>query len=164
MTMATADLYDDFGEELTVLAPIFSDYGGQSVFEGEIATLKVFEDNTLVRAELERSGKNKVLVVDGGGSLRCALLGDNLAILARENGWSGIIVFGCIRDSAQINDIALGVKAIGVNPRKSVKRGEGERDVVLRFAEAAIEPGEYLYADRDGIVISKRELPKSKNY
>ena len=149
MTMATADLYDDFGEELTVLAPIFSDYGGQSVFEGEIATLKVFEDNTLVRAELERSGKNKVLVVDGGGSLRCALVGDNLAILARENGWSGIIVFGCIRDSAQINDIALGVKAIGVNPRKSVKRGEGERDVVLRFAEAAIEPGDCLLYTSD---------------
>lgn len=158
MTMATADLYDDFGEELTVLAPIFSDYGGQSVFEGEIATLKVFEDNTLVRAELERSGENKVLVIDGGGSLRCALVGDNLAVLAKENGWSGIIVFGCIRDSAQINDIALGVKAIGVNPRKSVKRGEGVRDVALRFADATIEPGKYLYADRDGIVISKSAL------
>jgi regulator of ribonuclease activity A len=95
MIMATADLCDDFGEELTVLAPIFSDYGGQSVFEGEIATLKVFEDNTLVRAELERSGEKKVLVIDGGGSLRCALVGDNLAVLAKENGWSGIIVFGC---------------------------------------------------------------------
>lgn len=159
MTMATADLYDDFGEELTVLAPIFSDYGGQSVFEGKIVTLKVFEDNTLVRAELERSGEDRVLVIDGGGSLRCALVGDNLAVLARENGWSGIIVFGCIRDSAQINDIALGVKALGVNPRKSVKRGEGQRDIALRFAEATIEPGEYLYADRDGIVISKRVLP-----
>ena len=85
-------------------------------------------------------------------------MGDNLAVLAKENGWSGIIVFGCIRDSAQINDIVLGVKAIGVNPRKSVKRGEGERDVALRFAEATIKPGEYLYADRDGIVISKRAL------
>ena len=159
MTMATADLYDDFGEELIVLAPIFSDYGGQSVFEGEIATLKVFEDNTLVRAELERSGEDRVLVIDGGGSLRCALVGDNLAVLARENGWSGIIVCGCIRDSAQINDIALGVKALGVNPRKSVKRGEGQRDVALSFAESTIEPGEYLYADRDGIVISKRVLP-----
>jgi regulator of ribonuclease activity A len=158
MTMATADLYDDFGEKLTVLAPIFSDYGGESTFEGEIATLKVFEDNTLVRSELEKSGENKVLVIDGGGSLRCALVGDNLAVLAKENGWSGIIVFGCIRDSAQINDIALGVKAIGVNPRKSLKRGEGERNIVLRFAEAIIEPGEYLYADRDGVVISKRVL------
>ena len=158
MTMATADLYDDFGEELTVLAPIFSDYGGLSVFEGKIATLKVFEDNTLVRAELEKSGENKVLVIDGGGSLRCALVGDNLAVLAMDNGWSGIIVFGCVRDSAQIIEIGLGVKAIGVNPRKSVKRGEGERDVALRFAEAIIEPGEYLYADRDGIVISKTAL------
>ena len=159
MTMATADLYDDFGEELTLSPPMFSDYGGLSVFEGKIATLKVFEDNTLVRAELERAGEDRVLVIDGGGSLRCALVGDNLAVLARENGWSGIIVFGCIRDSAQINDIALGVKAIGVNPRKSVKRGEGQRDVALSFAEATIEPGEYLYADRDGIVISKRVLP-----
>jgi regulator of ribonuclease activity A len=158
MTKATADLYDEFGEELTVLAPIFSDYGGKSTFEGEIATLKVFEDNTLVRAELEKSGENKVLVIDGGGSLRCALVGDNLAVLAMDNGWSGIIVFGCVRDSAQIIEIGLGVKAIGVNPRKSVKRGEGERDVALRFAEAIIEPGEYLYADRDGIVISKTAL------
>ena len=158
MTKATADLYDEFGEELTVLAPIFSDYGGKSTFEGEIATLKVFEDNTLVRAELEKSGENKVLVIDGGGSLRCALVGDNLAVLAMDNGWSVIIVFGCVRDSAQIIEIGLGVKAIGVNPRKSVKRGEGERDVALRFAEAIIEPGEYLYADRDGIVISKTAL------
>ena len=88
MTKATADLYDEFGEELTVLAPIFSDYGGKSTFEGEIATLKVFEDNTLVRAELEKSGENKVLVIDGGGSLRCALVGDNLAVLAMDNGLS----------------------------------------------------------------------------
>ena len=111
-----------------------------------------------MRAELEKSGENKVLVIDGGGSLRCALVGDNLAVLAMDNGWSGIIVFGCVRDSAQIIEIGLGVKAIGVNPRKSVKRGEGERDVALRFAEAIIEPGEYLYADRDGIVISKTAL------
>ena len=158
MEIATADLYDAFGEELAVLAPIFSDYGGKTSFCGEITTLKVFEDNSLVRTELEKPGNNRVLVIDGGGSLRCALVGDNLAILGNEYGWSGIVVFGCVRDSMQLSGITLGVKALGVNPRKSVKKGEGERDVVLSFAEVKIEPGEYLYADADGIVISKNAL------
>ncbi len=155
---ATADLYDAHGEALRVMAPIFRDYGGSKSFAGEVVTLKVFEDNSLVRAALEEPGLGRVLVVDGGGSLRCALVGDNLAELGAKNGWAGIVVYGCIRDSAPIAGIAIGVKAIATNPRKSVKKGEGERGLTLRFAEVTVEPGDYLYADVDGVVLAKGKL------
>ena len=155
---ATADLYDTHGEALRVLAPIFRDYGGLRTFAGEVVTLKVYEDNSLVRAALEEAGHGRVLVVDGGGSLRCALVGDNLAELGHKNGWAGIVVYGCIRDSAPIGALAIGVKAIATNPRKSVKKGEGERNVTLRLAEVVIEPGDYLYADVDGVVLAKAKL------
>jgi regulator of ribonuclease activity A len=155
---ATADLYDTHGENLRVLAPIFRDFGGLLTFAGPVTTLKVFEDNSLVRAALEEPGQGRVLVVDGGGSLRCALVGDNLAALGHKNGWAGIVVYGCIRDAAPIGTIAIGVKAIATNPRKSVKKGEGERDVTLRFAEVVIAPGDYLYADIDGVVVADKQL------
>ncbi|MBK6657079.1 MAG: ribonuclease E activity regulator RraA [Proteobacteria bacterium] len=155
---ATADLYDTHGEKLRVLAPIFRDFGGLRTFAGPVVTLKVFEDNSLVRAALEEPGQGRVLVVDGGGSLRCALVGDNLAALGHKNGWAGIVVYGCIRDAAPIGAIAIGVKAIATNPRKSVKKGEGERDVTLRFAEVVVSPGDYLYADIDGVVLADKQL------
>lgn len=158
MAKATADLYDEHGENLRVLAPIFRDYGGVSDFEGSVTTLKVHEDNSLVRAALEEPGAGKVLVIDGGGSTRCALVGDLLAALGSENGWAGIVVYGCIRDSGPISQIAIGVKALATNPRKSVKKGAGDRDIVVQFAETTIAPGDYLYADRDGIVIAKAKL------
>jgi len=158
MPKATADLYDEHGDRLRVPAPIFSDYGGRTDFEGTVATLKVFEDNTLVRAALEEPGDGKVLVVDGGGSLRCALVGDMLAKLGADNGWSGIVVYGCIRDADPISHIDIGVKAMATNPRKSVKKGAGDRDLPLQFAEITISPGDYLYADRDGIVVSDGPL------
>jgi regulator of ribonuclease activity A len=155
---ATADLYDAHGEKLRVLAPIFHNYGGVLDFAGPVVTLKVYEDNSLVRGALEEAGEGRVLVIDGGGSLRCALVGDNLAELGCRNGWAGIVVYGCIRDSAPISTIAIGVKAIATNPRKSVKKGEGERDVVLRFAEVTVAPGDYLYADSDGVVLADKKL------
>lgn len=155
---ATADLYDVHGDALRVMSPIFRDFGGLQTFAGPVVTLKVFEDNSLVRAALEEQGQGRVLVVDGGGSLRCALVGDNLAELGHKNGWSGIVVYGCIRDAAPIATIAIGVKAIATNPRKSVKKGEGERDVTLRFAEVVITPGDYLYADIDGVVLADKQL------
>lgn len=158
MSKATADLYDDHGERLRVLAPIFNDYGGVTDFEGSVTTLKVHEDNSLVRAALEEPGNGKVLVIDGGGSTRCALVGDLLAALGSENGWAGIVVYGCIRDSGPISQIAIGVKALATNPRKSVKKGAGDRDIVVQFAETTIAPGDYLYADRDGIVIATAKL------
>ena len=158
MGKATADLYDEHGERLRVLAPIFNDYGGVTDFEGSVTTVKVHEDNLLVRTALEEPGNGKVLVIDGGGSTRCALVGDLLAALGSENGWAGIVVYGCIRDSGPISNIAIGVKAIATNPRKSVKKGAGDRDIVVQFAETTIAPGDYLYADRDGILIAPAKL------
>ncbi|RME33742.1 MAG: ribonuclease E inhibitor RraA, partial [Gammaproteobacteria bacterium] len=125
MSFATADLYDAHEDRLQVALPIFRDYGGRRRFCGPISTVKAFEDNTLVRAALEEPGEGRVLVVDAGGSLRCAMVGDNLAQLGIDNGWSGIVVHGCIRDSGPIGEMAIGVKAMATNPRKSVKRGEG---------------------------------------
>lgn len=158
MQHATADLCDKYTEKLQVAEPIFIDFGGVSAFEGEIHTLKVFEDNTLVRAALEQNGTGKVLVVDGGGSFRCALVGDNLASLAIDNNWRGIIIFGCIRDSRQIAEMEIGVKALNTNPTKSMKRNEGQENIDVRFAGVDFRPGNYLYADEDGIVVSKFQL------
>ena len=158
MSVATADLYDKYGEELQIAAPIFRDYGGTSAFEGPIVTLKVFEDNSLVRSALEEPGQGRVLIVDGGGSLRCALVGDMLAELGRTQGWSGIVVYGCVRDADAMAQMPIGIKALATNPRKSVKKGEGVRDVTLRFADLVVRPGQYLYADRDGLVVANQRL------
>lgn len=158
MSFATADLYDEHGEKLRIATPMFNDYGGKNIFSGPASTVKVFEDNSLVRAALEEPGNGRVLVVDGGGSLRCALVGDMLAELGKNNNWAGIIVYGCIRDSAVIANIDIGVKALNTNPRKSVKKGVGERDVEISFADISIHAGEYIYADEDGFVVSSEEL------
>ena len=158
MTKPTADLYDEYGDSLSVFASVFQDFGGIVDFESPMSTLKVHEDNYLVRAALEEPGEGRVLVVDGGGSLRCALVGDKLAALGAQNEWAGIVVFGCIRDAVPISNIQLGVKALATNPRKSIKKGAGDRDITLRFADVFVTPGSYLYADRDGIVLSDREL------
>lgn len=158
MTFATADLCDEYEEKLQIATPMFNDYGGNRKFCGPVSTVDVFEDNSLVRAALEEPGEGRVLVVDGSASLKCALLGDMLAELGKKNGWVGIIVNGCIRDSAVIADIAIGVKALNTNPRKSVKKGIGERDVSVNFADVIISPGDYIYADEDGFVVSDEDL------
>ena len=158
MSFATADLYDKHEETLQIATPMFNDYGGKISFSGPISTVKVFEDNSLVRAALEEPGEGRVLVVDGEASLRCALVGDMLAVLGKDNGWQGIIVYGCIRDSAVIADIDIGVKALNTNPRKSVKKGIGERDVRVAFADITFNPGDYIYADADGVVVSPKKL------
>jgi len=154
----TADLYDQYGDVLQVAAPLFRNFGRRGSFSGPVSTVKVFEDNTLVRNMLELPGKGRVLVVDGGGSLRCALVGDRLAQLAIDNGWAGIIINGCIRDSREINDMDIGIKAVAVHPAKSAKRGEGQQEVSVRFAAVDFEPGCYVYADADGIVVSDKNL------
>ena len=158
MNSATADLFDEHGDELQVLEPGLSDFGGRATFSGEIATVRCYQDNSLVRERVAEPGEGRVLVVDGGGSLRCALLGDRLAALAVENGWSGIVLFGCIRDSVQIAEMDLGVKALDTNPRKSTKRGQGLADVPVEFGGVRFEPGHYLYADADGVVVAERDL------
>ncbi len=158
MSKATADLYDDFGDHLQVATPMFRDFGGKLGFSGPISTLKVHEDNTLVRSALEEKGEGRVLVVDGGGSLRCALVGDMLAQLGVDNGWQGILVYGCIRDTAAISTMDIGVKALNSNPRKSVKKGVGERDVAVEFANIKFVPGAWLYADEDGVLLANENL------
>jgi regulator of ribonuclease activity A len=158
MGFATADLCDRFGAELRVADPVFHDWGGATSFAGPIETLRVFEDNALVRRALETAGQGRVLVVDGGGSLRMALVGGNLASLGHRNGWSGIVVHGSVRDAAELAATPLGVKALAVIPRRSARVGAGERGVPLSFAGVTFAPGAWLYADRDGIVVADREL------
>jgi len=158
MDFKTADLCDEFEESVRIAEPLLRDYGGNTSFYGSLATVKVFEDNVLVREALEKDGQGRVLVVDGGGSTRCALVGDRLAQLAYENGWAGIVVNGCIRDSEEISRIPVGMKARHAVPKKSVKRGIGERDVPVRFAGLTFIPGHHLYADADGIVVTDRNL------
>jgi regulator of ribonuclease activity A len=158
MTCSTADLWDDHGEKCKVLDPLFKDYGKPPQFFGSVRTLKVHEDNSLVRKALEEKSDGEVLVVDGGGSTRCALLGDRLATLGRDNGWAGIVIFGAVRDSAVLKDIEFGVKALCTNPKKSLKRQEGQRDVPVCFGGVEISPGGYLYCDEDGILYSPEAL------
>ncbi|MES9991458.1 MAG: ribonuclease E activity regulator RraA [Candidatus Thiodiazotropha sp.] len=152
-SLKTADLYDTHEERLQVCNPGFRHYGGNRLFHGTIATLKCFEDNSRVREQLNQPGEGRVLVVDGGGSLRCALLGDILAKKAVDNAWAGVVVHGCIRDAAEISGMPLGVMALATNPRKSIKKGAGEVDVDINFSGVRFRSGEWLYADADGIVV-----------
>jgi len=158
MSWTTADLCDAHPDTVTVAAPLFRDFGGVTAFAGPVQTVRVFEDNTLVRQQLEQPGEGRVLVVDGGGSLRRALLGDKLAALAIDHGWVGVVIHGCIRDSAVIATLSLGVKALHANPRKSYKSGAGEVAVTLQFAGLRLDAGNYLYADKDGIVVAPHAL------
>lgn len=158
MEIQTADLCDANEGRVRVVAPMFSSYGARRAFGGRIATLKVFEDNSLVRAALEQPGNGQVLVVDGGGSMRCALVGDQLALLAVKNDWAGVVVYGCIRDSKAIGAMELGVFALGTHPLKSIKKGAGDRDLAVSFGGVTFTPGHYLYADDDGVIISEAPL------
>ncbi|WP_100373860.1 ribonuclease E activity regulator RraA [Bacillus sp. FJAT-45037] len=151
----TADLCDQFREQLQVADPILRHYGKKRSFTGPISTIKVFEDNVLVKSSLESIPKGHVLVVDGGGSTRCALIGDNLAEIAISRELAGIVVYGCIRDSSFINEMNIGIRALGTNPMKSIKQGKGDVDIPLQFAGIVFKPGHTLYADGDGIIVSE---------
>jgi regulator of ribonuclease activity A len=153
MTLSTTDL-SDAHPEAQVCEPLFRHYGGRTAFSGPIATLKVFEDNTMVRAAVERPGEGRVLVVDGGGSLRCALLGGNLAVAAAENGWAGVVVNGAVRDVDEIDAQPIGVRALAAFPRRSQKGlHSGQAGLPVVFAGVVFREGEWLCADRDGIVV-----------
>jgi regulator of ribonuclease activity A len=158
MPFKTTDLYDDHLEKLQVAAPIFRDFGGRQRFYGQIVTLKALEDNTFLKAAFETDGHGKVLVVDSAGSMRAAMMGDVMAALGASNGWEGVVINGCIRDSADVAKVDIGVKALGTIPRKTVKRNQGVRDIPVRFADVQFNPGDHLYADEDGIVISTLPL------
>ncbi|MGH8729366.1 MAG: ribonuclease E activity regulator RraA [Burkholderiales bacterium] len=158
-SFSTADLCDQHEGKVSIISPIFKSYGKARTFCGRIATVKVYEDNALVRAALSEPGDGSVLVVDGGGSLNCALVGDQLAKLAQQNGWAGIVVNGCIRDSAALADMEIGIRALATNPRKSVKKGAGERGIRVCFAGVNFVPGSQLYSDEDGIIVlDRREM------
>ncbi len=163
MHFATTDLCDDHAQlledgRLAVLPPVFRPFGQRAQFCGRVTTLKVFEDNSLVRATLEAPGNGNVLVIDGGASLRCALVGGQLALLAQDNGWAGIVVDGCVRDSDEINACDIGVRALAAHPRKSAKKNVGERNVKVFIAGVPVHPGDWLYADADGIVVCQQKL------
>ncbi|QND86010.1 Ribonuclease E inhibitor RraA [Chromobacterium vaccinii] len=158
MSLATTDLCDAFDAEIQVLDPIFQSFGGNLRFHGPIATLKLFEDNSLVRKTLGEAGNGRVLVMDGGGSRRCALLGDQLGELAVKNGWAGLVIDGCVRDSAALGRLPLGVKALAAHPRKSVKLGSGQKDIAVRVGGCELRPGQWLYTDEDGVIVSARQL------
>ena len=159
MELKTTDLCDAHPDKVSIAEPIgFKDFGGNKIFSGQIQTLKCFEDNSFVRKALESNGEGKVLVVDGGGSMRCALLGDMLADLAIKNKWNGIVVYGCIRDSDAISKLPLGVKALNTIPLKSNKRNEGQQNITVRFAGVDFVPAQFIYCDADGIIVSKEAL------
>lgn len=149
--MGTADVLDAHPDAQVCLLQ-FRSFGAQS-FSGPIATVRCFEDNVALKATVSEPGNGRVLVVDGGGSLRCALLGDNIASIALENGWAGIVMNACVRDSVALDELGLGVKAIGTNPRPSSKGGAGDVNVPVTFGEATFTPGATLYADDDGVVV-----------
>jgi regulator of ribonuclease activity A len=157
-TICTPDLCDEY-PEVAVVDPIFSNFGGLEAFGGEIVTVKCFEDNSVVKDQVGLPGNGRVLVVDGGGSMRNALLGDMLAEKAAENGWAGIIVYGCIRDVDVIMETGLGVQALGTHPRKTEKRGLGDLNVPVTFGGVTFRPGAFVYADNNGIIVSDRALP-----
>ena len=158
MNFTTADLCDEFPESVKVAEPVLVRYGGMVRFGGQIETLRVFEDNGLVRATLETPGKGRVLVIDGGGSLRTALVGGRLAGLAHANGWAGVVVNGCIRDSMEVADIPIGIRALTTSPMRSAKDGAGMRGNTVAFAGLAFTPGHYLYSDEDGLLVASHSL------
>lgn len=156
--MNTCDLCDRFEDRVRVLGLPLRDYGGRIAFAGRVSTVKALEDNSLVREAVAEPGEGRVLVIDGGGSLRRAMLGDMLADKAVANGWSGVLVHGAIRDSAALARLDLGVKALGACPLKTDKRGQGLRDVPVRFGGVEIRPGDWLVADEDGVILADAPL------
>ncbi len=158
MTYSVPDICDEFPEEISVLEPLFSSFGGKQRFSGEIITIRCFEDNSVLRDVVRTEGRGRVIVVDGGGSLRRALFGDMLAAKAEENGWQGVVINGCVRDVEILETIDLGVKALNCHPVKTDKRGEGQLNVPVSFAGVYFKPGQYLYTDKNGTIIAPGDL------
>ncbi len=158
MDYLTPDLCDEYPDKVRVLEPIMNNFGGRVSFGGEIVTIKCHEDNSLVKENAAKPGAGKVMVVDGGGSERRALLGDMIAENAVKNGWEGIVIYGCIRDVDAIAELNLGVQALNVIPLKTDKRGIGDLNVAVTFGGVTFNPGEFVYADNNGVVVSSESL------
>ncbi len=159
---ATCDLCDahknDTDGDFRVLPPVFRDFGARIKFAGQVSTVKCFEDNTLVKAAVDSPGLGRVLVVDGGASLRRALVGGNLGKAAAKNGWAGVVVDGCVRDSAELAACEVGIRALALMPWPTEKRNEGQKDVAVQIQGVWVRPGDWLYADEDGIVVASKAL------
>ena len=155
---STCDISDQLHPHVQYLDPIFKSYGGKTAFSGRIVTIKCFEDNSLVEEALKMNGKGCVLVVDAGESLTCAMLGDKRASDAIKNEWEGIVVNGSIRDSVMINSMTIGIRALGVCPRKSIKKGNGKRNLTVDFSNVKFIPNHYLYADEDGVIVIENKV------
>ncbi|QQM46128.1 ribonuclease E activity regulator RraA [Streptomyces liliifuscus] len=151
----TADLYDEHGDDLQSCTTQFRSFGARTSFEGAVTTVRCHEDNVVLKATLGEPGAGRVLVVDGGGSLAAALMGDLIADLGASNGWEGVVINGAVRDVEALSKINLGVKALGSNPRKSRKEGVGVRDVEVSFGGVTFTPGCHLYSDADGILVTR---------
>ncbi|WP_447928880.1 ribonuclease E activity regulator RraA [Vreelandella sp. EE27] len=160
LNIVTPDLCDA-NPQVAVLDPLFVNMGGVDAFYGRVRTIKCFEDNSRVKEAVAEPGEGAVLVVDAGGSYRCAMLGDMLAEQAVKNGWAGVVMFGCVRDVDILATLSLGVQALGSHPRKSEKNGEGQRDIPVTFAGTTLQPGQWLYADNNGIIVSDAALALS---
>ena len=158
MKIKTTDLCDQYTAEVRIAEPVFKDYGATKFFAGPMATVQTLEDNVLLRQVLEEPGRGRVMVVDGGGSLRRALIGGKIAELARKNGWAGILIYGCIRDVGELAHIQIGVKALNTIPLRPKKEGIGQKELLVTFAGVTFVPGHYLYADEDGVIVSAKEL------
>lgn len=158
MNFKTTDLCDEFSKELQVCGSEFKSYGKKTVFAGPICTVKVYEDNVLVKNALESIPSGSILVVDGAGSKTCALLGDRLGEIAQNRGLAGVIINGYVRDSVDLAPLKVGILALGTMPLKSKKEGKGETNIPLNFWGINWNPGEFVYADEDGIIVSKRKL------
>mgnify|MGYP003402128255 FL=1 len=158
MDYVTPDLCDAYPELVQVVEPMFSNFGGRDSFGGQIVTVKGHEDNSLVKSQADQPGTGKVLVVDGGGSLRRALLGDMIAEKAAKNGWEGMVIYGCVRDVDVLAETDLGVQALASHPMKTDKRGIGDLDVAVTFGGVTFQPGHFVYADNNGIIVSPQAL------
>jgi regulator of ribonuclease activity A len=158
MSFVTCDLCDENPLDVSVCEPMFMNFGGVNAFGGEIVTVKCHEDNSRVKELLAMPGHGKVLVVDGGGSMRCALMGDLIGESAVKHGWSGVIVYGCVRDVDALAELNLGIQALASIPLKSVRKGIGETDVPVTFAGVTFMPGDYVYADNNGVIVSTKKL------
>lgn len=158
MSFVTCDLCDDHPDDVRVCEPMFGSFGGREAFGGEIVTVKCHEDNSRVKELLATPGKGKVLVVDGGGSLRCALMGDMIGESAVQNGWEGVVIYGCVRDVDALAELDLGVHAVAAIPLKSVRKGVGETGLDITFGGVTFVQGQYVYADNNGVIVSGKKL------
>lgn len=150
---ATADILDGHADDAAVCMLPLRSFGGRASFSGEISTVRCFEDNVVVKHRLGKRGDGRVLVVDGGGSLRVALVGDTIGALARDSGWAGVVINGCVRDVEALGRLDVGVFALASNPRPSAKNGAGETDVPVEFGDVTFRPGDTVFADADGVVV-----------